>query len=218
LEIARGRALDLLARAGLDPRKPPATGVAPPRARLEADAEQAAGARPARRARRPPDRRARRPGRGRRHDGHAHGRPDRGARARAPWPGRGRPARDRRRAHRGGRGARLRRPLAAASVLRRRARHARARGAHPARALDREGGARPAHPQRGAGDAVTALARADERAERFVLVDGLVVRFGEVEAVAGISFDVGGGEVFGLLGPNGAGKTTTIRVLTTLLR
>ena len=64
---------------------------------------------------------------------------------------------------------------------------------------------------------MTALARAEERAERLVLVDGLVVRFGEVEAVAGVSFDVGGGEVFGLLGPNGAGKTTTIRVLTTLL-
>ncbi len=51
-----------------------------------------------------------------------------------------------------------------------------------------------------------------------VLVDGLVVRFGEVEAVAGVSFAVAAGEVFGLLGPNGAGKTTTIRVLTTLLR
>jgi ABC-2 type transport system ATP-binding protein len=51
-----------------------------------------------------------------------------------------------------------------------------------------------------------------------VLVDGLVVRFGDVEAVRGISFAVAPGEVFGLLGPNGAGKTTTIRVLTTLLR
>jgi ABC-2 type transport system ATP-binding protein len=50
-----------------------------------------------------------------------------------------------------------------------------------------------------------------------VLVDGLVVRFGEVEAVRGVSFAVSAGEVFGLLGPNGAGKTTTIRVLTTLL-
>jgi len=50
-----------------------------------------------------------------------------------------------------------------------------------------------------------------------VLVDGLVVRFGEFEAVRGVSFAVAPGEVFGLLGPNGAGKTTTIRVLTTLL-
>jgi ABC-2 type transport system ATP-binding protein len=50
-----------------------------------------------------------------------------------------------------------------------------------------------------------------------VLVDDLVVRFGELEAVAGVSFAVAQGEVFGLLGPNGAGKTTAIRVLTTLL-
>ncbi|MGH7642211.1 MAG: ATP-binding cassette domain-containing protein [Candidatus Dormibacteria bacterium] len=39
----------------------------------------------------------------------------------------------------------------------------------------------------------------------------------EIEAVRGISFEVGQGELFGLLGPNGAGKTTTIRVLCTLL-
>ena len=50
-----------------------------------------------------------------------------------------------------------------------------------------------------------------------VLVEDLVVRFQELEAVAGVSFSVSRGEVFGLLGPNGAGKTTTIRVLTTLL-
>jgi ABC-2 type transport system ATP-binding protein len=50
-----------------------------------------------------------------------------------------------------------------------------------------------------------------------VLVDDLVVRFGDLSAVAGVSFAVAPGEVFGILGPNGAGKTTTIRVLTTLL-
>jgi ABC-2 type transport system ATP-binding protein len=50
-----------------------------------------------------------------------------------------------------------------------------------------------------------------------LLIDDLVVRFGELEAVGGVSFAVAPGEVFGLLGPNGAGKTTTIRVLTTLL-
>lgn len=38
-------------------------------------------------------------------------------------------------------------------------------------------------------------------------------RFGSNTAVADVSFDVFGGEVFGLLGPNGAGKTTTIRIL-----
>jgi ABC-2 type transport system ATP-binding protein len=51
-----------------------------------------------------------------------------------------------------------------------------------------------------------------------VSVDRVVVRFGEIEAVAGDSFDAQQGEVFGLLGPNGAGKTTTLRVLTTLLK
>jgi daunorubicin resistance ABC transporter membrane protein len=50
-----------------------------------------------------------------------------------------------------------------------------------------------------------------------VAVEDLVVRFGEVTAVDGITFSVARGEVFGLLGPNGAGKTTTLRVLTTLL-
>lgn len=39
----------------------------------------------------------------------------------------------------------------------------------------------------------------------------------EIEAVAGVTFAVQPGELFGLLGPNGAGKTTTIKVFTTLL-
>jgi ABC-2 type transport system ATP-binding protein len=64
----------------------------------------------------------------------------------------------------------------------------------------------------------TTPAPVHETAEDAVLVEGLVVRFGEVRAVGGVSFTVRAGEVFGLLGPNGAGKTTTIRVLTTLLR
>ncbi len=51
-----------------------------------------------------------------------------------------------------------------------------------------------------------------------VSVRDVVVRFGEIEAVAGASFEAAEGEVYGLLGPNGAGKTTTLRVLTTLLR
>ena len=40
---------------------------------------------------------------------------------------------------------------------------------------------------------------------------------GAIEAVRGVSIDVGAGETFGFLGPNGAGKTTTLRMLTTLL-
>ena len=41
-------------------------------------------------------------------------------------------------------------------------------------------------------------------------------RFGDVEALKGVSFDVPAGRVLGLLGPNGAGKTTAVRILTTL--
>jgi ABC-2 type transport system ATP-binding protein len=43
-----------------------------------------------------------------------------------------------------------------------------------------------------------------------IVVDTLVKRYGELEAVAGISFDVPRGSIFGLLGRNGAGKTTTL--------
>ena len=48
-------------------------------------------------------------------------------------------------------------------------------------------------------------------------VDNLVKKFGDHQAVKGVSFSVEEGEVFGLLGPNGAGKTTTISMLTGLL-
>jgi len=41
----------------------------------------------------------------------------------------------------------------------------------------------------------------------------LTKRYGDVEALRGVSFDIKKGEVFGLLGPNGAGKTTTIEIL-----
>jgi ABC-2 type transport system ATP-binding protein len=53
-----------------------------------------------------------------------------------------------------------------------------------------------------------------------VVVRELVKRYPkrEVNAVDGLSFEVGHGEVFGLLGPNGAGKTTTVGVLTTRVK
>jgi ABC-2 type transport system ATP-binding protein len=46
-----------------------------------------------------------------------------------------------------------------------------------------------------------------------VSVRDLRKRYGDIEAVRGISFEVLQGEVFGLLGPNGAGKTTTVEIL-----
>jgi len=46
-----------------------------------------------------------------------------------------------------------------------------------------------------------------------VRVRNLRKRFGDFEAVRGVSFDVRDGEIFGLLGPNGAGKSTTFRML-----
>jgi len=50
-----------------------------------------------------------------------------------------------------------------------------------------------------------------------IRVENVVKRFGDFEAVKGISLDVQAGETFGLLGPNGAGKSTLIRMMTTLM-
>lgn len=47
---------------------------------------------------------------------------------------------------------------------------------------------------------------------------GLVKRYGEIQALGGVTFTVEEGETFGFLGPNGAGKTTTIRILTGMTR
>ncbi|MBA3717957.1 MAG: ABC transporter ATP-binding protein [Actinobacteria bacterium] len=46
-----------------------------------------------------------------------------------------------------------------------------------------------------------------------VSIEALTKSYGKLEAVRGISFEIGSGEVFGLLGPNGAGKTTTVEIL-----
>jgi ABC-2 type transport system ATP-binding protein len=54
--------------------------------------------------------------------------------------------------------------------------------------------------------------------EAAIVADGLVKRFGDLEALKGVSFEVPEGKVLGLLGPNGAGKTTAVRMLTTLLK
>ncbi|HZU10375.1 MAG TPA: ATP-binding cassette domain-containing protein [Pseudacidobacterium sp.] len=50
-----------------------------------------------------------------------------------------------------------------------------------------------------------------------IAVENIVKRYGDFEAVGGITFEVADGEIFGLLGPNGAGKSTLIRMMTTLV-
>src|SRR5215208_1740372 len=55
-----------------------------------------------------------------------------------------------------------------------------------------------------------------EHSAAAIAMRGLVKRYKQVEAVAGIDLDVRPGETFGFLGPNGAGKSTTIKILCTL--
>jgi len=50
-----------------------------------------------------------------------------------------------------------------------------------------------------------------------ILARDLAKRYGDVEAVRGVSFEVARGEIVGFLGPNGAGKTTTVRMLSCFL-
>ena len=54
-------------------------------------------------------------------------------------------------------------------------------------------------------------------AQPAIAVENIIKRYGDFEAVKGITFDVADGEIFGLLGPNGAGKSTLIRMMTTLI-
>jgi ABC-2 type transport system ATP-binding protein len=50
-----------------------------------------------------------------------------------------------------------------------------------------------------------------------VSVRNIHKRYGKVDAVSDVSFDVAPGELFGLIGPDGAGKTSVLRIITTLL-
>ena len=53
-------------------------------------------------------------------------------------------------------------------------------------------------------------------AKTIISVSNLTKKYGDFEAVKGISFEVRQGEIFGLLGPNGAGKSTTLEIIETL--
>ncbi|MET0235354.1 MAG: ATP-binding cassette domain-containing protein, partial [Kibdelosporangium sp.] len=50
-----------------------------------------------------------------------------------------------------------------------------------------------------------------------IVAEGLMKRYGDIAALAGLDLEVPEGTVMALLGPNGAGKTTAVRVFTTLL-
>jgi oleandomycin transport system ATP-binding protein len=51
-----------------------------------------------------------------------------------------------------------------------------------------------------------------------IQAEGLVKRFGETVALAGVDLSARTGTVLAVLGPNGAGKTTAVRILATLLQ
>lgn len=54
--------------------------------------------------------------------------------------------------------------------------------------------------------------------EKLLVVENLVVAYGSIEAVKGISFEVKKGELITILGANGAGKTTTLRTISGLIK
>jgi ABC-2 type transport system ATP-binding protein len=54
--------------------------------------------------------------------------------------------------------------------------------------------------------------------EFMLKINNLVKKYGDLEAVKNITFNVEKGEIFALIGPNGAGKTSTLRVVATLLK
>ncbi len=75
------------------------------------------------------------------------------------------------------------------------------------------------HSAVGRRETATAVACAwllDMSTQSAILATGLVKRFGDMTAVAGVDLDVPTGSVTAILGPNGAGKTTIVRMLTTL--
>ena len=55
-------------------------------------------------------------------------------------------------------------------------------------------------------------------ADTAIEIRELVKYYGKLQALKGVTLNVGAGEVMGFLGPNGAGKTTTIRCMLDMIR
>lgn len=51
-----------------------------------------------------------------------------------------------------------------------------------------------------------------------LVLDNVYKKYGKIDIIKGVSFEVNQGEIYGFLGPNGAGKTTTIRMVTGLIK
>ncbi|HEY4269457.1 MAG TPA: ABC transporter ATP-binding protein [Galbitalea sp.] len=81
---------------------------------------------------------------------------------------------------------------------------------------------RPAQPKgvapEAAPSAPTAQPEPPKPREVVLKIEGLVKRFGDTIAVAGIDLSISAGSFYGVVGPNGAGKTTTLSMVTGLLR
>jgi len=55
-------------------------------------------------------------------------------------------------------------------------------------------------------------------AETLLKVENLVVNYGAIRALRGVSFDVGEGEIITLIGANGAGKSTTLHAISNIIK
>ncbi|HEY4269936.1 MAG TPA: ATP-binding cassette domain-containing protein, partial [Galbitalea sp.] len=73
-------------------------------------------------------------------------------------------------------------------------------------------------PRKPVARASTARAAKPKPVETVLSIQGLVKRFGETIAVAGVDLAVEAGSFYGIVGPNGAGKTTTLSMIAGLLR